>query len=64
MRDLTSQSQLKDVLVTEPDRAFVVKSSGRPPKTKRQLASLEVEGAFENDTTKWWFRLILKFFGR
>ena len=64
MRDLTSQSRAKDVLVTEPDHAIVVESYGRPRKRKKRLATFEMEGAYQSESTKWWFRLLLKVFGR
>jgi hypothetical protein len=72
MRDLTSQSRAKDVLVTSPVRPIVVTSDGRLPKKKKKkkLATLEMVGAYESTGTseseskRWYFRLFLKVFGR
>lgn len=73
MRDLTSQSPPKNVLVTTPVHPIVA-SDGRPPKKKRKkkkkIASLEVMGVYENNGTatseskRWYFSLFLKLFGR
>ena len=72
MRDLTSQSRAKDVLVASPARPIVVTSDGRPPKKKKKkkLATLEMVGAYESNGTseseskRWYFRLLLKVLGR
>jgi hypothetical protein len=72
MRDLTSQGRAKDVLAASPARPIVVTSDGRPPKKKKKkkLATFEMVGAYESNGTskseskRWYFRLLLKVFGR
>lgn len=71
MRDLTSQSRMKDVVMAEPDHSIVAELRGRKPKTKkRRLATLKMVGAYESTGTseveskRWYFRLLLKVFGR